>query len=156
MKNEGTHGGFIVTKRMFLSLIVISTLAFGQVETSGMELFVGSWSGEGGFANVNFNKEVGALHFELQINDQYTITGRVGDAELYDAELSVDDWNDGFMIQAKLRGKIFPDHEFKKRRVIFLFEPPLNGSISGDFHLKSNYTFDLFMRQGGLTLHLNP
>ncbi|NQV49211.1 MAG: hypothetical protein HQ507_01845 [Candidatus Marinimicrobia bacterium] len=143
-------------KTALFGFVLLVTTLCGQAKENGLELFVGSWAGDGGFANIDFNKKVGSVHFELQIDDKYAITGSVGGAEIYAAKLTVDDWNDGFMIRGKLRGKIFPDHEFRKRRVVFLLEKPQNGSVPGDFHLKSNYTFDLFMRQGGLTLHQSP
>ena len=84
------------------------------------------------------------------------ITGSVGNAELVDAEIEVDDWNDGWAIKGSIQGQIFPGNEFHKKRITLLLKAVVDDATIGDFHLANNFIFDFSMRPGEITLTKNP
>ncbi|MBT3254634.1 MAG: hypothetical protein HN995_11925 [Candidatus Marinimicrobia bacterium] len=143
-------------KLMTILFLSLCTQVIGQGDSTGMDQFIGDWYGEGHFYNVNFSNEVGMVRFTLRVTTEMEISGSIGDAELTDAEIEVDDWNDGFMIKGTVVGQIFPHNDFQKKRIIIMLNEVQDGVSIGDFHLKSNFIFDFNMRPGGITLHKNP
>ena len=146
--------------RCCITLVLILgalSLATAQTADPGFAAFIGEWQGLGRFYNIDFAEEVGDLPMTIEIDSVYHITGNLGGATLYEAELILDDWNHGYMIKGKLQGQMFPGNDFHKRRLILMMKAPVMEQIDGaDFHLRSNYTFDLLMRQGDITLKRVP
>ena len=137
-------------------LISSSVLGENSVNPNEVDQYIGNWEGQGRFYNVNFHEDVGMLPIHLEVNPDEKISGRVGNASLINGEISVDEHNHGFMIRGQLEGKIFPDSDFHKKKIILLLQIPQGDKIEGDFHLKNNFVFDFSMRPGGFTLHRIP
>ncbi len=93
----------------------------------------------------------------ITVHDDYSVTGNIGTAELYDGELEVDSWNDGYSVEARLKGVV---HSFKKMKnkdcVILLLDPPDEGKTVGNIHPKTNLIFDFRMDVGGVELRMKP
>ena len=145
-------------KFMFSMLMLLGIWASSQdtLNVGGKEQFIGRWEGQGNFYNVNFSIEHGSVEIDLRIDDALNISGSVGSAQISGAELTVDDWNDGYKIEAKVEGRMFPGKSFEKDYVVFLLKEPEGGVIQGDFHVKSNLIFDFTMRPGAISLRKNP
>jgi len=139
-----------------LLLLGISTQLLAQTDSENMAQFVGEWQGEGYFYNVNLSSEVGIVRFTLYVSQGMEITGSVGNAEIVDAEIEVDDWNDGYSIQGTIVGQIFPGNDFQKKRITLLLNEVDDDISVGDFHLANNFIFDFSMRPGGVTLSRTP
>jgi len=137
-------------------LLMFCGLGFSQGEDANFKQFVGDWQGEGHFYNVDFRDEVGTIRFTLRITPDMEITGTVGDAQLEDAEIEVDDWNDGYMIRGTVSGMISAHSDFEKKRITLLLNTVRDNTTIGDFHLANNFIFDFTMRPGEITLRRNP
>ncbi|MBC8192107.1 MAG: hypothetical protein ISR87_00985 [Candidatus Marinimicrobia bacterium] len=148
MKNKSN----IVT----IVLLGLCTLVMGQTDPPDFEQFIGDWQGEGHFYNVNLGDEVGVVRFTLRVTPDLDITGSVGNAQIVDAEIEVDDWNGGYSIKGSIQGQIFPNSEFHKKRITLLMKAVHDNATIGDFHLANNFIFDLSMRPGAITLRKNP
>lgn len=133
-------------------ILGLATPVLAQPDTTGAAQFVGDWHGEGYFYNVNLNSEVGSVHFTLRVTKDLDIMGNVGNAEILDAEIEVDDWNDGYAIRGTVSGQIFPGSDFHKKRITLLLNEVKDGVSEGDFHLANNFIFDFTMRPGAITL----
>ncbi|NQT61597.1 MAG: hypothetical protein HQ556_01450 [Candidatus Marinimicrobia bacterium] len=138
---------------LFLSLC---TQVMGQGDTTNLGQFIGDWHGEGHFYNVNLGAELGTVRFTLRVTSDMEITGSVGNAEIVDAEIEVDDWNAGYSIKGSIQGQILPNNEFHKKRITLLLKAVRDDETTGDFHLASNFIFDFSMRPGEITLRRNP
>jgi len=136
--------------------VCLNVNAEESVPDADFDQFVGDWGGQGHFYNTNMNSELGTIRFTLRVTPELEITGTAGNAEVVDAEITVDDWNDSFMIKATLAGKIVPSHEFEKKRITLLLNDVKDGITEGDFHLTNNFIFDFSMRPGAITLQRNP
>ncbi|MCF7826208.1 MAG: hypothetical protein K9M55_05880 [Candidatus Marinimicrobia bacterium] len=137
-------------------LLMFCGLGFSQSEEANFDQFIGDWTGEGRFYNVNFSDELGTIRFTLRITPDMEITGTIGDAQLEDAEIEVDDWNNGYRIRGSVSGRISPYSDFEKRRITLLLKAVRDNATIGDFHLANNFMFDLTMRPGEIRLRRNP
>lgn len=144
------------SKFFVVLLLSLCAQVLGQTETANLDQFIGDWHGEGHFYNVNLSAEVGIVRFTLRVTPDMEITGSVGNAEFIDAELEVDDWNDGYRIQGTIVGQIFPNSEFHKKRMTLLLKAVQDDITMGDFHLASNFIFDFGMRPGDVSLRKTP
>ncbi len=145
-----------ILKAVSILWLGMSTMVMGQVDTLGVEQFIGDWQGEGHFYNVNLSGEVGLVRITLRVTPEMDITGSIGNAQIVDTEIEVDDWNDGYSIKGSVQGQIFPNNEFHKKRITLLLKAVRDNATIGDFHLANNYIFDLSMRPGDITLRRNP
>ncbi len=147
-------------KNRFYLLMILLVISCGHelIKTDAVNLdqFIGDWQGEGHFYNVNLGNELGPIRITLRITPDLEIMGTVGDAELEDAEIEVDDYNDGIMIKGTVSGNIFPNDDFQKTHITFLLKKVEDDRSIGDFHLASNFIFDFSMRPGEMTLKRNP
>ncbi len=143
--------------RVFLMFLLLA-LSSEEVLSENAELLalVGEWGGEGHFYNVKLKNNTGPINFQLSINSDLEVKGKVGDAHLINGEASIDHWNKGLKIRGLINGKIFPDNDFHRKKIILLIQTPQKNDITGDFHLKNNYVFDIRMRPGGFELKRIP
>ncbi|MBT3227911.1 MAG: hypothetical protein HOD43_06335 [Candidatus Marinimicrobia bacterium] len=146
----------LISKFNLVLFLSLCTQVMGQTEAVNLDQFIGDWHGEGHFYNVNLSAEVGLVRFTLRVTPDMEITGSVGNAEFVDAEIEIDDWNDGYKIQGTIVGPIFPNSEFHKKRMTLLLKEVQDDITIGDFHLASNFIFDFSMRPGEITLRRNP
>ena len=117
----------------------------------------GAWVGEGRFYDRDLKQEYGKFSVSLEIHPDNSVSGTVGDATL--AEGVIKSRPNDFLIEAKLTGPVFKAGSLadeKKDCVIFILEPPEGEFTKGDFHLKTNLTFDFTMRAGAVTLSRSP
>jgi len=143
-------------KRLITLLLIGMSPLLGQGDVPDLGQYIGDWQGEGHFYNVNLSSEVGVVRFTLRVTPDLEITGSIGAAEILDGELEVDEWNHGYKIQAHISGRIFPGHDFHKKRLTLLLKQIEDDRTVGDFHLANNLIFDFYMRPGELTLRRNP
>lgn len=68
---------------------------------------IGKWTGEGRFMDLAFNINFGTVMFEIEINNDNTISGRVGEARLVKTKIA--ETHDGFKIKGILDSKIKKD-----------------------------------------------
>lgn len=120
---------------------------------------IGKWAGEGQFLDVALDKELGKVALEVEIGKDGTLTGKIGDAKL--AKTSIAKARYGFEIHAILDARVKKDKSEKRDHLIILLVTPVkdkDGALVSDanFHLKSNFTFDLTMRVGGVMLKKQP
>jgi len=124
-----------------------------------IHFLIGKWTGEGGFLNINLDKEVGKVMIEIEINNDNTVSGKIGNAKL--TKTSIEKANYGFEIKGVLDSLIRKNKNVKKNHLIILLVKRLkNGSdvmvSDANFHLNGNYIFDLNMGVGGVQLSKEP
>lgn len=120
---------------------------------------IGKWTGEGKFLDVDLNSEVGLVKIEIEIKEDNTILGKIGEAQLINT--SITEAKYGFEIKGKLDTKLKKGSDLDKDHLIILLVFPEENredktSSDANFHLKSNYTFDFSMRVGGVILTKEP
>jgi len=146
-----------------LAVFLILALAFscdrqstynGKIVASNPYL-IGKWIGEGKFLDVDLDKEIGSVKIEIEIKEDNTILGKIGEANLLNT--SIGEVKYGFEIRGKLDSKLNQGSDLKKDCLIILLVLPEGNRQSvtksdANFHLKSNFTFDFTMRVGGVIL----
>ncbi len=145
-------------RRINLVVVLFGMISIAIAEDNQAEFdqFVGRWEGRGHFYNVDFSSEYGDVTFDISISENLEISGFIGAANISGAELTVDTWNDGFKIEAKIQDKIFSGKDYDKDCIVFLLKAPKGDQIDGDFHVMSNFIFDFGMRPGAINLHRVP
>ncbi len=140
-----------------IALVVSCTGQKSEIENivASNPFLIGKWTGEGGFLDVNLDREVGKVMIEIEINNDNTVSGKVGDARL--TQTSIEKANYGFQIKGVLDSRIKKNKNVKKNHLIILLVTPLKNSNNvivsdANSHLKSNYIFDFNMRVGGVML----
>lgn len=116
---------------------------------------IGNWSGEGRFFDVDFNKKVGTVPIEIEIKNNYEISGSIGDSELINMTIQASNY--GFEIKGVLSSQIKKGLVTNKDHVVILLVLPETDrenveSSEANIHLKTNYSFDFTMRVGGVML----
>jgi hypothetical protein len=143
-------------KRMIVLLLALPVfLACAHLqESDDVDPVVhGSWVGEARFYDRHLKEEYGKFPVAIEIHSDNSVSGTVGGAIL--GEGVIKSRRDDFLIQADLIGQIFDAGSLpgeKKDTVVFILMPPGDASTDGDFHLKTNLTFDFKMRAGELKL----
>ncbi len=120
---------------------------------------IGTWTGEGRFLDAALDKDLGKVPLEVEINSDSTVAVGIGDARL--TQTSIKKAGYGFEIHGILDSRIRKNKAEKKDHLILLLVTPVkdkDGVLMSDanFHLKSNYVFDLTMRVGGVMLKKRP
>ncbi|OIO99509.1 MAG: hypothetical protein AUJ98_11005 [Bacteroidetes bacterium CG2_30_33_31] len=116
---------------------------------------IGRWTGQGEFLDNGIKKTFGSIQFDIEIQNDNSISGKIGDAILTKASIKKAKY--GFEIKGILDSEILKNKSLGKRHLIILIvetEGISKNMIIKDanFHLKKNYFFDISMRVGGLTL----
>jgi hypothetical protein len=141
----------------FLSVLVGCCLMSPRT-TASPAPFVGRWSGEAPFLDRDLSAEYRAISVELDVRVDGTLAGSLGAARLVDVELY--GWEEqGLEVRARIDGAIFPEGSLpsrEKRSVVLLLPSERDGTLSGNLHLKSDFTFDLSMLVCGLELTRAP
>ena len=144
---------------MILALAVPLTMTLGCAhlrESDDIDPIIhGTWAGEGRFYDRDLNAEYGTFAVAFEVHPDGTVRGTVGRARLTDGVIK--SRPEDFLVEATLTGAVFEDGSLPdehKDRVVFILEPPEGAAADtrGDFHLKTNLTFDVSMRAGALTL----
>ena len=145
----------------FIALVISCTSQKSDNENlvTSNPFLIGKWTGEGGFLDVDLDKEVGKVMLEIEIKKDNTVSGKIGDARL--TETSIGKANYGFEIKgvfdSPLDSRIKKNKDIKKNHLIILLVTPIKNNndvmvSDANFHLKSNYIFDFTMRVGGVLL----
>jgi hypothetical protein len=116
---------------------------------------IGKWTGEGIFFDMDINKEVGPIKIEIEIKEDNSILGKIGEAQLINTNIAEAKY--GFDIKGELDSELKKGTDLNKDHLIILFVIPEENrqdvtKSDSNFHLKSNYTFDFSMRVGGVIL----
>jgi hypothetical protein len=139
---------------LLTAAIVLPTACSHLRESDEIDPIVhGSWTGEGRFYDRDLNQEYGKFPVAFEIDPDGSVRGHVGEATLTDGV--VKSRPEDFLVEARLNGSVFGDGSLPdehKDRVVFILEPPDGAAMNGDFHLKTNFAFDISMRAGALTL----
>ncbi len=147
-------------KNSALMLIFILAISCNHKPDNGNSVasnpfLIGKWAGEGRFLDINLNNEVGVVKIEIEIKEDNTILGIIGEAQLINA--SITETKYGFEIKGKLDSELKKGSDLNKDHLIILLVIPEENrkdvtKSDANFHLKSNYTFDFSMRVGGVLL----
>ena len=143
---------------MFILTLVISCVGQNTDKenlVASNPYLIGKWTGEGKFLNVDLDKEIGIVMIEIEIKEDNTILGKIGEAQLINTSIAEAKY--GFEIKGKLDSKLKNDSDLDKDHLIILLVLPEENredvtTSDANFHLKSNYTFDFSMQVGGVIL----
>jgi hypothetical protein len=146
-------------------LLMTASLVIGQDFTDGNILsnphFVkmtypkinGNWVGEGEFIfSRKLKDEIGKIEIQIQITDDFEISGKFGDAYFEDATIQIAKY--GLDIVGELNGKVKSDHPLKKQHIIFLLGLPEieENTLDANFQMCNNLIWDKYMRVGTVRL----
>ena len=111
---------------------------------------VGRWSGTGTFFNAELRKKADSLPFELDIAPDRSGSGRVDAVDL--REVRVKPTRDYVEVRAKLARPIRSDRALAKDRLVLVVTALSDSTVEAEFHLKTNFVYDLTMREGRVLL----
>lgn len=116
---------------------------------------IGKWSGEGRLLGRQLNEQTGPMQVELIISNEHDMELRIGDAQVN--KLKIAETKYGFEIRGITNTAVKENLQRDKDHAILLLvlsdEDKNSKHISdANFHLKSNYAFDISMIVGGVTL----
>jgi hypothetical protein len=151
-------------------LLIVAVLSFISCNTQKLEadqlieqnqFLIGTWKGDGKFLDIDLDTTLGTLPIKLEIKEDKSILASIGEANLQDIQISKAKY--GFEIKGVLNTAVKKGIEENKKHLILLFLVPTNADsslnyVAANFHLKSNFSFDVTMRVGGVKLQkdLNP
>ncbi|MFY0653061.1 MAG: hypothetical protein JXQ96_13555 [Cyclobacteriaceae bacterium] len=142
-----------------LAILMIGCMGQDDKETKEIiatnSFLLGTWSGMGNFLDVSFAKDMGEVFIEVEIKEDNSINGHIGDSELLNLRMKKAEY--GFAIYGELESKLNRKKDFEKDCLVILLVLAQEGrdsanSSDANFHLKSNFFFDFAMRVGGVTL----
>jgi len=147
-------------KNLTLMFILILAISCNQKPdnknlVASNPFLIGKWTGEGRFLDIDLNDEIGLVKIEIEIKEDNTILGKIGEAHLINT--SIIEAKYGFEIKVELNSKLKKGSDLDKDHLIILLVLPEENRVDvatsdANFHLKSNYTFDFSMRVGGVIL----
>ncbi len=123
-------------KKFLLSLFLLSFLSTLIAQELIPELF-GEWHGKGKIIVTWCNQKT--LDFDIKISEDGTVTGKIGDAEIYDAKAEHRSaimealGNHEFIINGKLKGKIVEKENIERDGFKFMFDYK-DEQLKGGFH----------------------
>jgi hypothetical protein len=137
-----------MTPPVFPLCVLVCVLAAARVDAQSPDpaKAVGRWTGVGSLFSPDLSERVGPLPFSLDLADNRTGTGRLGDASL-----AVVKWSarrEVLEIRADLSRAVGSDPALAKRHVVLVITAITDSTMQGEFHLKSNYWYDPTMREG--------
>lgn len=150
----------------YLSMLVLVILALSCSQRSGNgdlvstnPFLMGKWTGDGRFFDTDLNTEVGLVRIEIEIKGDSAIHGKIGEAQMINTSIAKAKY--GFAIKGELDSKLKKGMDLDKKYLVILLVLPEEGradvnTSDANFHLKSNYAFDLSMRVGGVMLTKEP
>lgn len=106
--------------------------------------FVGMWEGSG-HEIVSWSEE-DSIFFSLEIHEDGTVTGHVGDAVLENGVLKTNGWfvqllgNPKYIIGGDLNGAIVEKEGIFRKKLRWLLLDYINGQFEGGFHTSGTFT----------------
>ena len=137
-----------------LAVVIPFVSASAQAQTPDPTRLTGRWSGYGTFFDAKLRKKVDSIPFILQIDADRTGSGAVAGVALRDVE--VRSTRHYVEVRAKLERPIAPDAALAKDRLVLVVTAARDSTLEAEFHLKSNFTYDLRMREGRVILARAP
>ena len=114
----------------------------------------GRWSGNGTFFDTELQKRVGAVPFAFEIAADRSGTGHAGAAEMQDVH--VKPAGNYIEVKARLTRPVAADPKLEKDRLVLVVTAVSDSTVEAEFHLKSNFVYDLRMREGRVVLTRAP
>ena len=136
-----------------LMLVVLPGCAL-NAQTRDDSKLVGRWSGTGTFFNAELQKKVGSLPFVLQVEPDRSGTGRVNGVALQDVR--VVPTRHYIEVRARLARPVAADPAVAKDRLVMVVTALSDSTVEAEFHLKTNFVYDLRMREGHVVLTRIP
>jgi len=163
-KHQGLHPrGWSPPPQDTLKLAILLILAMSCTGRQGKNekliasnpYLTGTWKGEGNFLDMSLNASIGSVPFEIVIDKDNIVSGKVGEARLTKTSIRKADY--GFEIRGILDAKLKKDQDLDRKHLVILLVMPEDNRDSvrysdANFHLKNNYFFDFAMRVGGVGL----
>jgi hypothetical protein len=148
-------------KKLLLIVAVLSSLSCNTQKLESDQLIeqnqflIGTWKGDGKFLDVELDTALGTIPIRLEIKEDKSILASIGEASLEDIQISKAKY--GFEIKGILNTAVKKGKEENKKHLILLFLVPTDADsslnyVAANFHLKSNFSFDVTMRVGGVKL----
>ncbi|HEX6048702.1 MAG TPA: hypothetical protein VFZ21_05530 [Gemmatimonadaceae bacterium] len=135
-----------------LALVIPVWSASAQRPDPG-KLF-GRWSGTGTFFSADLRKKVDSIPFELEIDPDRAGKGRVGEVLLSDVLVKP---NRNYLeVRGRLARPISSDPALDKDRLVLVITELGDSTMNAEFHLKTNFVYDLTMREGRVALTRTP
>lgn len=146
-----------MTRLVRPALIALAALAAplaARAEGPDAAKLAGHWTGQGRFYDADVQKRHGSIPFDLSVSPDLVLSGTVGGAAIRPARGKRHRQQVDF--ELLLTGDVLPGADFKKDHLVLVITGATGEAVSGDFHLKSNFIFDLTMRPGALELRRAP
>ena len=141
--------------RFALSLLaMVLPIGAAGAQTRDPAKLVGRWSGQGMFFNAELQKKVDSLPFVIEIGPDRSGSGQVGAATLQDVR--VKPTRDYIEVRAKLARPVAADPALAKDRLVLVVTSLSDTTVEAEFHLKTNFVYDLNMREGRVVLTRIP
>ena len=137
-----------------LLLVAVVPACAVDAQTRDPGKLVGRWSGTGTFFNAKLQEKVGSLPFVLQVEPGRSGTGSVGEAALQDVR--VIPTRHYIEVRAKLARPVASDPSVAKDRLVLVVTTLTDSTVEAEFHLKTNFVYDLRMREGRVVLTRVP
>lgn len=134
--------------RPLITLLAVFSLTFcySQAYIADNNIY-GKWTGIGTFNNTKIRAELGDIDFSIYVNEDNTVTGRIGDAKIIDSKIirhRTTAGKDGNTLKCKLEGKINKESGLKRKYIkIIMYVRDKN-------EVRTNYFYG--GRVGGVTL----
>ena len=97
----------------------------------------GKQTGEGKFKNTKVNEKIGTIYFDIEINQDNTVTVTIGGAEITKSKIArhvTFRGKDGYAIKCKMEGKMNGKVDFKKRINILMY-------VEGKNEIRTNFFY---------------
>jgi hypothetical protein len=144
------HGKLIMNMLVTTVLAVVVPFCMAAAQRVDPNKLVGRWSGAGTFFNAELRQKVDSVPFVLQIEPDRTGTGHVAGIALRDIAMKQ---NGRYVeVRARLARPIASDPALDKDRLVLVFTTVSDTAAEAEFHLKTNFVYDLKMREGRVTL----
>ena len=136
---------FVIT-----ALAVVVPFCVVGAQTIDSSKLVGRWSGTGTFFSAELRQKVDSVPFVLHIEPDRSGTGRVAGVALQDVQMKRT--RHYIEVRARLERPIASDPALAKDRLVLVVTALNDSTAEAEFHLKSNFIYDLRMREGRVTL----
>ena len=138
--------------RTFVITAVAVVIPFCVVgaQTIDPSKLVGRWSGTGTFFSTELRQKVDSVPFVLHIEPDRSGTGRVAGVALQDVQMKRTRHH--IEVRARLERPIASDPALAKDRLVLVVTALNDSTAEAEFHLKTNFIYDLKMREGRVTL----
>ena len=145
-----------LTMRMLVTTLLTAIVPFcaGGAQSVDPSKLVGRWSGSGTFFSADLRQKVDSVPFVLHIEPDRSGTGRMAGVALHGVQMKPTRHH--IEVRARLERPIAPDPALAKDRLVLVVTAVTDSTAEAEFHLKTNFIYDLRMREGRVTLARAP